>query len=248
MKIEAGDLDFSGKRVLVTGAASGIGAAMAECFHAHGAEIIAADRDTVGLRRLAGSLAGVIPITFDQADAPSIDALVQEAGPLDVFLNNAGVLWVGPFATMPMDDLERVIVTNLLGPARLLRLVGAAMLEAGGGVIVNTASQLAFHGAAERAIYASTKAGIVQLTKSLASEWAPLGVRVVAIAPGRTLTNLNSGLLDDAEQRVAALAGIPAGRFAEAREMARLALLLASDVLSYVVGETVISDGGYVLR
>ncbi len=84
-------------------------------------------------------------------------------------------------------------------------------------------------------------------TKSIAAEWAPRGVRVVAIAPGRTLTNINSSLLDDLEKRAAAVEGIPAGRLAEASEMARLALLLASDVLNYVVGETVISDGGSVL-
>ena len=113
--------------------------------------------------------------------------------------------------------------------------------------IVNTSSQLAFHGAAERAVYASTKAGIAQFTKSLAAEWASKGVRVVAIAPGRTLTNINAGLLNSEEKRRTALKDIPAGRLAEAHEMARLALLLSSNILSYVVGETIISDGGYVL-
>jgi len=143
--------------------------------------------------------------------------------------------------------LDRVVTINMLGPMRVAHVIGTTMLTRGAGVIVNTASQLAFHGSAERAVYASTKAGIAQFTKSIAAEWAPRGVRVVAIAPGRTLTNINSYLLDDPEKRTAAVEGIPAGRLAEASEMARLALLLASDVLNYVVGETVISDGGYVL-
>jgi NAD(P)-dependent dehydrogenase (short-subunit alcohol dehydrogenase family) len=247
VKIEPSDLDFTGKRVLVTGAASGIGAAMARTFHAHGATMVLADRDAAGLEAMARELQDSRAITFDQADLTSIQAMAEAAGPVDVLLNNAGVLWAGPFAEMPMAELDRVAVINFMGPMRVAHAVGLGMLERGAGVIVNTSSQLAFHGSAERAVYASTKAGIAQFTKSIAAEWAPRGVRVVAIAPGRTLTNINSYLLEDGEKRVEALKGIPNGRLAEAPEMARLALLLASDVLGYVVGETVISDGGYVL-
>lgn len=247
MKIEASDLDFTGRRVLVTGAASGIGAAMARTFHAHGAAMVLADRDVDGLGEIKHELPDSQSVVFDQADPASIQSLAEEAGPVDVLLNNAGVLWTGPFAEMPMAELDRVTTINFLGPMRVAHAIGLGMLGRGAGVIVNTASQLAFHGSAERAVYASTKAGIAQFTKSIAAEWAPRGVRVVAIAPGRTLTNINSNLLDDVEMRARAVEGIPAGRLAEAPEMARLALLLASDVLGYVVGETVISDGGYVL-
>jgi NAD(P)-dependent dehydrogenase (short-subunit alcohol dehydrogenase family) len=247
VKIEPSDLDFTGKRVLVTGAASGIGAAMARTFHGHGATMVLADRDAAGLEAMARELPDSRAITFDQADLASIQAMAEAAGPVDVLLNNAGVLWAGPFAEMPMAELDRVAVINFMGPMRVAHAVGLGMLDRGAGVIVNTSSQLAFHGSAERAVYASTKAGIAQFTKSIAAEWAPRGVRVVAIAPGRTLTNINSYLLEDGEKRVEALKGIPNGRLAEAPEMARLALLLASDVLGYVVGETVISDGGYVL-
>lgn len=247
MKIDPSDLDFTGKRVLVTGAASGIGAAMAETFHGHGASLVLADRDTVGLAAKERVLPGSLSVPFDQADLASIQAMAEAAGPVDVLLNNAGVLWAGPFADMPMAELDRVATINFMGPMRVAHAVGLGMLDRGAGVIVNTSSQLAFHGSAERAVYASTKAGIAQFTKSIAAEWAPRGVRVVAIAPGRTLTNINRYLLEDGEKRAEALKGIPAGRLAEASEMARLALLLASDVLGYVVGETVISDGGYVL-
>ena len=247
MKIEARDLDFTGKRALVTGAASGIGAAMARTFHAHGATLILADRDEAGLEKVQRELPGSQGVVFDQANPASIQTLADTAGAVDVLLNNAGVLWAGPFAEMPMEEMDLLVAINFLGPMRVARAVGTGMLERGAGVIVNTSSQLAFHGSAERAVYASTKAGIAQFTKSIAAEWAPRGVRVVAIAPGRTLTNINSSLLDDPVKRAQALEGIPAGRLAEAPEMARLALLLASDILGYVVGETVISDGGYVL-
>lgn len=247
MKIDPSDLDFTGKRVLVTGAASGIGAAMAKTFHGHGATLVLADRDAAGLETMERALPASRSVTFDQADLGSIRAMAEAAGPVDVLLNNAGVLWAGPFAEMPMAELDRVATINFMGPMRVAHAIGLGMLDRGAGVIVNTSSQLAFHGSAERAVYASTKAGIAQFTKSIAAEWAPRGVRVVAIAPGRTLTNINSYLLEDGERRAEALKGIPAGRLAEATEMARLALLLASDVLGYVVGETVISDGGYVL-
>ena len=247
MKIEASDLDFTGKRVLVTGAASGIGAAMARTFNAHGATMVLADRDAGGLGKMHDELAASESVVFDQADLNSIHTLAEVSGPVDVLLNNAGVLWSGSFADMPAYEMDRVVTINFLGPMRVAHAIGAGMLQRGAGVIVNTSSQLAFHGSAERAVYASTKAGIAQFTKSIAAEWAPRGVRVVAIAPGRTLTNINSYLLDDDVKRAQALEGIPAGRLAEAPEMARLALLLASDVLGYVVGETVISDGGYVL-
>ena len=247
MKIEPKDLDFKGKRVLITGAANGIGAAMASIFFAHNATLILADYDREGLAKAQETFPNGEFIVFDQADPKSIEDLAVGAGAVDILLNNAGVLWAGPFSEMPTKEIERVVAINLVGPMLVAHAIGKTMLERGSGVIVNTSSQLAFHGAATRAVYSSTKAGIAQFTKSIAAEWAPSGGRVVAIAPGRTLTNINAGLLKSPELQTEALRAIPLGRFAEADEMARLALLLTSDLLSYVVGETIISDGGYVL-
>jgi NAD(P)-dependent dehydrogenase (short-subunit alcohol dehydrogenase family) len=247
MKIEPQDLDFANQRVLVTGAASGIGQAMARTFHGHGATVILADRDADGLAAMKDELSGSNAIIFDQADPASIREMAAQAGEVDVLLNNAGVVWAGPFEEMPEDEIDRVVTINFLGPVKVARAIAPGMLARGSGVIVNTSSQLAFHGSAERAVYASTKAGLSQFTKSTASEWAGRGVRVVAIGPGRTRTNINKHMLQGPGQMEAALKTIPLGRLAEAHEMARLALLLASGVLDYVVGETVISDGGYVL-
>ena len=247
MKIQESDLDLKGKRVLITGAASGIGAAMAKTFFEHNATTILADRDPMQLERIAKEVSGSETIVFDQGEKESIENMCSKAQNLDILLNNAGILWAGPFDEMPSDEITKIVNVNLLGPMQIAHNIGKQMLKRGSGIIVNTSSQLAFHGAAGRAVYASTKAGIAQFTKSLAAEWMPKGVRVVAIAPGRTLTNINLGLLNSEEKRRMALKDIPAGRLAEAHEMARLALLLSSDVLSYVVGETIISDGGYVL-
>ena len=247
MKIEESDLDLKDKTVLITGAASGIGSAMASTFFAHNATVLLADKDSIGLQKTSNETSGSVTMLFDQGNLTSIEAMVASSGCPDILLNNAGILWAGPFDEMPADAITKIIDVNLLGPIRIAQAVGKQMLKRGSGVIVNTSSQLAFHGSAERAVYASTKAGIAQFTKSIAAEWAPKGVRVVAIAPGRTLTNINANVLNSAEKQKEALEGIPAGRLAEAYEMARLALLLSSDVLSYVVGETVVSDGGYVL-
>lgn len=248
MKIQPEDLDLTGKRVLITGAASGIGAAMAETFSAHGATIILADRNADALREKSQKIIASRAIEFDQADLKSIESMAVQAGSIDILLNNAGVVWMGPFIEMPSSDIKRIIEINLTGPIHVAQNIGKFMLKNGSGVIINTSSQLAFHGSAERAVYAATKAGVAQFTKSIAAEWAPKGVRVAAIAPGRTLTAINASSLNSLEKREEALKGIPAGRFAEAHEMARLALLLSCDVLSYVVGETIISDGGYVIR
>ena len=245
--IEPRHLDFSGKTVLVTGAAGGLGSRMARAFHAHGARVVLADRDRERLASLAAELGDAERQAFDQADPASVEALAEATGPVDVLLNNAGILHVGPFLEMTPDAIERMIATNLTGPILLARAVARAMVERGAGVIVNTASQIAFTGGPERAIYGTAKAGLVQFTRAAAAELAPHGVRVVALAPGRTLTPLTEEQLADPDHLAASLARIPAGRLGDAGEMARLALFLASPVADYVVGETLIADGGYIL-
>ncbi len=248
MKIVSEDLNFKGKRVLITGAASGIGAAMAETFSDHGASLILADINKMDPNYNKKRIPSLLQtIEFDQADPRSIERMVAQAGRVDILLNNAGIVWMGPFEKMSEADISKLIAINLSGHIQVAQKVGKTMLAHGAGVIINTSSQLAFHGSAERAVYAATKAGVAQFTKSIAAEWAPKGIKVAGIAPGRTLTALNKDALNTQSKRDYALKGIPAGRFAEAHEMARLALLLSSDLLSYVVGETIISDGGYVL-
>lgn len=246
--IESQDLDFTGRRVLVTGAAGGIGSAMAATFAAHGGEVIVADLDAEAVEKQARATgSGVAFHHYDQADAASIAALAAAVEPVDVLCNNAGIIQAGPFLEQSPDIIQRIIAVNLTGPMLLARHVGEGMVARGRGVIVNTASQLAFHGAPTRAAYAVAKAGLVQFTKSAAAEWAPHGVRVVALAPGRTLTPMTAPFLATEAQRREGLKHIPAGRYGSPVEMAKLALFLASDAASYVVGETLVADGGYVL-
>jgi NAD(P)-dependent dehydrogenase (short-subunit alcohol dehydrogenase family) len=252
LAIEASHFDFSGKRVLVTGAAGGIGSELARAFGAHEGHLLLADRNQAGLVALQDELQAlavtVEVIEYDQSDSASIEDLVASAGHVDILLNNAGILRTGNLLEASFAEARDVIETNLLGPIQLAMAVGAGMVSRQSGVIINTASQLAFTGAATRALYASAKAGLVQFTRSAAAEWGPHGVRVVALAPGRTLTPLNKHLLDDPEELEASLKRIPARRIGDAREMARLALVLASPLCDYVVGETLIADGGYILE
>ena len=245
--IETQHLDFTGQRVLVTGAAGGLGSRMARGFHAHGAVVALADRDRERLASLAAELGGAERHAFDQANPASVEDLARSAEPVDVLLNNAGILHLGSFLDMDPEAIERLIATNLTGPVLLARAVARGMVERGSGVIVNTASQIAFTGGPERAIYGTAKAGLVQFTRAAGAELAPHGVRVVALAPGRTPTPLTEEQLSDPDYLAASLARIPAGRLGDAGEMARLALFLASPLADYVVGETLVADGGYVL-
>jgi NAD(P)-dependent dehydrogenase (short-subunit alcohol dehydrogenase family) len=239
---------FDGQRVLVTGAAGGLGGALARAFHTAGATMMLADREGEALTRFATGLgAGIACHRYDQADLGSLAALAEAAGAIDILVNNAGILHVEKLLDVEPEMIDRVIRTNLTGPMVLTRLVGKGMVARGRGVVINIASQLAFCGAEERAAYASAKAGLVQFTRTAGVELGRSGVRVVAIAPGRLLTPMTTYLTSDPERYQAGIARVPVGRYGTPEEIAKLALFLASPDADYIVGQTVIADGGYVL-
>ena len=241
--------DFSGKRALVTGAASGIGEAIARAYAALGAFVVLADRDAAALRTVAADLAGSCEArVFDQADIASIEALAGAAGDVDILVNNAGIALRGPLLELEWDRLRQVVDINLVGPIALTRLVGAAMVRRGGAAIINVSSQLAFTGARDRSVYASTKIAIAQFTKSAALEWGPRGVRVNCIAPGRTVTAMNRELLADPHEYAAGLRRIPLQRYGLPDDIANAAVFLASPASSYITGQTIVVDGGWVLE
>jgi NAD(P)-dependent dehydrogenase (short-subunit alcohol dehydrogenase family) len=239
---------FAGKRVLVTGAAGGLGGAFSRAYHDAGATLVLADRDADGLERFAKTLGSRIEChRYDQGELASLAALAKAAGAVDILVNNAGILLVSPLMETDPETIERVIRVNLIGPMVLTRHIGGEMAKRGSGVILNISSQLAFCGAEGRSAYAAAKAGIAQFTRTSAVELAAEGVRVVAIAPGRLLTPMTTYLTGDPERYKAGIARVPVGRYGTPEEIAKLALFLTSEDADYIVGETVIADGGYVL-
>jgi NAD(P)-dependent dehydrogenase (short-subunit alcohol dehydrogenase family) len=233
---------------LVTGAAGGLGGAFARAFHDAGATMVLADRDGDGLARFAETLEhGIECHRYDQGDLASLATLTKAVGAVNVLINNAGILLVSPLMETDPKTIAEVIRVNLIGPMVLTRHIGADMAKRGSGVILNVSSQLAFCGAEGRSAYAAAKAGLAQFTRTAAVELAAKGVRVIAIAPGRLLTPMTTYLTGDPERYKAGIARVPAGRYGTPEEIAKLALFLTSEDADYIVGETVIADGGYVL-
>lgn len=239
--------DFSGRRVCVTGAASGIGAAMARPFAKLGASLVLADVDGEGLTAMAAERGCLECRQYDQADIGSVERLAAGVGALDVLLNNAGVLLYEPLLDLKWADLRRVVDVNLVGSMALTRLVGEGMVGRRRGVVVHTGSQLTFNGAEFRAVYAATKAGISQFVKTAALEWGRFGVRVNCLAPGRTLTKSYRHLLADPADYAKGLERIPLGRYGQPEDIANVAVFLASDAASYMTGQMVVVDGGWIL-
>ncbi len=239
---------FTGKQVCVTGAASGIGRATAGLFAELGALVIAADCDAAGLSALEREWPHRIrTFTFDQGERASVERLAREISGADVLINNAGVLVYQPLLDHSWEDTERLVSTNLVGAIGLTRLTGEAMVARGRGVIVHTGSQLTFNGAEFRAVYTAAKAGISQFVKTAALEWGARGVRVNCVAPGRTLTGMNRHLLSEPEQYQEALKRVPLGRFGQPSDIANAFVFLASDAASYITGQTLVVDGGWIL-
>lgn len=244
----ADDLDFSGRRVLVTGAAGGLGQAFARAFERVGADLVLADIEEAKLAAFAATLARSAAChRYDQGDLASLASLAAAIGEIDVLINNAGILLVKPILESDPEAIHRLINVNLVGPMVLARHVAGPMVGRGRGVIINISSQLGFCGAEGRAAYAAAKAGLAQFTRSAAVEWARHGVRVLSIAPGRLLTSMTTFLGKDEAAYKAGIARVPAGRYGTPEEIAKLVVLLASPAADYVVGDTLIADGGYVL-
>ena len=154
----AANLDMTGRRVLITGAAGGLGTAFAEVFQGAGAFLLLADKDQDGLERLRSSLSKPAEIfVFDQADPDSLDDLARAAGRTDILINNAGRLLVKPIAETTPAEIRDLITVDLIGPMILTGLIGSTMAARGQGVIINIASQLAFCGAEGRSVYAAAK-------------------------------------------------------------------------------------------
>jgi NAD(P)-dependent dehydrogenase (short-subunit alcohol dehydrogenase family) len=248
------DLKLDGKIALVTGAGGGIGAAIASTLVNHGCNVYVADSNGAAANKVATELGERgYPLTLDVGNATeanaAVEQIVRERGRIDIAVNNAGILKTGSILDASIADWDQVCRVNLSGVYYCCKAVLASMVKQRYGKIVNIASVSAMKGGGSfgNVLYGTTKAGVVALTKGLGRELAPFGINVNAIAPGVVETNMTGSLLTP-ERRKAVLASIPLGRFASTDDIAHVVALLASDVLGYVTGETIVVDGGYLTR
>ena len=237
------------KKVLITGAAAGIGAATVRLFAAEGAQVIATDRDAQGLEAFA-AISGVRTAVLDVTDAGQITTAVEQFRDLDVLFNCAGIVHNGTILECSEQDWEQAFAVNVQSMYRLIRAFLPGMIQHGGGSIINMASVASsIAGVPNRFAYSASKGAVIGLTKSVAADFVTDGVRCNAICPGTVDTPSLQDRINQAEDPTAAreafLARQPTGRLGTAEEIAALALYLASDESTYTTGAVHVIDGGW---
>jgi len=249
-------IDLSGRTALVTGASRGIGRAIARGLARAGADIVGIGTSIADDAALAAEIRalGVAfqPVACDLSDrdaiAGLIDALDRDGPAIDILVNNAGIIRRAPAAEHDVADWDAVMAVNLDAVFLLCRAFGARMLARGHGKIINLASVLSFQGGLFVPGYAVSKGAVVQLTRSLANEWAGQGVNVNAVAPGYVATDNTAALQQDAARSRELMARVPAGRWGRPEDIAGPVAFLASDLAAFVHGAVLPVDGGWLAR
>jgi len=247
-----GAFTLDGKRALVTGGASGIGSTTAGVLADLGASVALADLDIAGLELRAGELGGCPVFRCDVSDEDSAETTVREAadvlGGLDIVVNSAGLVDEVKYALeREMGPWQRILDVNFKGTFQICRAAARIMVPNGAGSIVNIASVNGPGGWPRRTAYGPSKAAIVALTKELACEWGPHGVRVNAVGPGYVATPMIAGLIEDGKIDTDRINDrTPLGRLATPEDIGQAIAFLASDWASYITGETLFVDGGWM--
>ncbi|MDZ5697921.1 glucose 1-dehydrogenase [Chelativorans sp. M5D2P16] len=247
--------DLSGRKALVTGASRGLGQAMAEALAAAGADVAVTARETASLdetcTRIEQTGAQAHPLSLDVRDVEACREAVAKAadamGGLDILLNNAGYEQVHPSLELDEELWDRIVSTNLKGSFFCSQAAARKMQQRGRpGAIVNLCSLTSYVGVPTAVPYGSSKTGLLGMTRALAAEWAPLDIRVNAIAPGYFRTAMTDVFYRDPEWQESMLEKIPQKRFGRMEDLAGTVLFLASDASAYVTGQCIPVDGGYL--
>src|ERR1700734_3383070 len=247
-------LDLTGKVAVVVGGTSGIGKTMSIGLAEAGADVIPCSRRLDAAEPVAIEIEKhgrrSLRLAADVADRQSLitarDQILEKFGRIDILINSAGRIKRTPVLDLPEEEWAAIIDTNLTGTLRACQVFAPPMLAQGWGRIVNLASLNSFVALFEVAAYAASKAGVAGLTRALAIEWGARGVNVNAIAPGVFRTALNQQLLDGTERGRELLLRTPAGRFGRVEELAGAAVFLSSEAASFVNGQILVVDGGFL--
>ncbi|HKQ52625.1 MAG TPA: glucose 1-dehydrogenase [Pyrinomonadaceae bacterium] len=247
-------LELTGRVAVVIGGTSGIGRAIAHGLAEAGADVVPTSRRMEQVEMAAGEIAErgrrTLRVASDVGDRASLqsalDLCLENFGQVDILVNSAGRTKRAATLAFAEEDWDAILETNLTGTLRACQVFGRHMVERGYGRIINIASLSTFVALFEVAAYSASKAAVASLTKSLAIEWAAHGVNVNAIAPGVFRTALNHKLLDETERGREFLLRTPMKRFGQVEELAGAAVFLASDAASFVTGEVLVVDGGFL--
>lgn len=247
--------DLSGKVALVTGASRGLGRAMAKGLARAGADLVLCARSEADLAAATAEIMEMgrraVSIHLDVLNSESVERAVKRAldemGKIDVLVNNAGVNVRKTVVELAEEEWDRVLDTNLKGYFLVGRAVGRHMISRGSGKVINVASILGAVGLPNQVAYASSKGGVIQMTKVMALEWAPYHINVNAIAPTYFETPLVAVLRNDPERYKFILERTPMGRWGQPQELEGIVVFLASRASDFITGQTIFVDGGWTI-